>query len=1268
MKWITATEITQWADKNSRQCQEKLPELIRRLIQATASSIHRIDFPCDSSVTTGGWDGHLETESQSAFFPSGTSKWEIGSEKTPGQKADKDYENRKKNPLGANSKETIYVVVTTRPWPKRADWESAKKAEGHWKDVWAIGADGLELWLASAPGVALWFAEILGKITHGVRSLEAMWEEWSVSTNPAFTPDIVISGRAGERDEIHKWLAGGARIFEMQGDSPDEPVAFLYASIAALPDAEREIALSRAIVVETIQQLRDCYQSFSTPLIIAAPAECAEAANLAVAKGHHVFLTMDAKTIDIRRILRLTRPKREALQDALKAAGLSEADAQRQIRDSSRSLPVLRRRLFRSGLDSIPAWAEASSASVLLPVLLAGAWVEGKEGDQELIEALSGTSYQEFIRKLIPMAAMDDAPIWKVGNVWKLKSPLDAWFLAARHLDAEHFARFRKVINSVLTQTNPKYDLPPDKRWAAGIYGKNSQHSDWIRRGLIESLTLLGVYGERMSKAINGPEQFVASVVKDILEGANTWEAWASLKDVMPLIAEAAPDTFLEVLEEKIDSNPALFQDLLRDEDNQYGLGDCLHSGLLWAIESTAWNPEYLIASVHVFLRLAQVDPGGRWSNRPLASLTDVLLPAIPQTNASFEERFSAYELLIEKDPDIAWNIAERHIGGGSISPSHMFRWRDTGGDRTGLEGELKESYIKYINLLLPKWCSLAVATNKNLSSAVEKFLRLPEDVKDAVLSALDKINPGSFSKEETQALRHSLRHTLNWISNYGEDKHKVYLPALRKGYDALEPKDLIERYDWLFTDGWPQLPEAEPQASKGHEERLAEVRKEAAREFLDNLSLEKIVDYGQSRGYSALFFHAIATAIKDNEEDIKVVDTLVERIEEAQWSLVGYSMGRIELKDNSWAIKQIERLKEKGTLAPKAAAAMFRGMKESDVVWDSVEKYGKEIDQAYWKIATGYTRSDTNKAEDAARAVDKLLGVGRPQVALNIAGDSHISLPSQLLQRLILDLLKLDGEQKKHLDGTMFEFHLTNIFNQLYDRKELSLEEIGKLEWPFAQVFDRFNRHTNAPLALHRSLQKDPAFFVDLLTYLYKKDDGTDSLPENMTKEQVETVAMNAREVLEGWYLVPGVQEDGSVNEEELNKWIDDARKLAKSKAYLKGCDLKLAEVLSRFPSDKDGMWPHVALRNSLERIKSSMLDEHIPYALYNSRGVRTRSVLEGGDQERKLAVDYHEWSKAMKTKWPRTSKVLKSLARMLDNDAKREDVDLELRDIEYS
>jgi hypothetical protein len=327
----------------------------------------------------------------------------------------------------------------------------------------------------------------------------------------------------------------------------------------------------------------------------------------------------------------------------------------------------------------------------------------------------------------------------------------------------------------------------------------------------------------------------------------------------------------------------------------------------------------------------------------------------------------------------------------------------------------------------------------------------------------------------------------------------------------------------------------------------------------------------------------------------------------------------------------------------------------------------GSEEEKAYWKWASGYTRSTENRLEDSITAVEKLVDVGRPDAALNIAGDSHISLPSKLLQRLLVSLANLSSERKKYLNGTMLEFYLSNVFNQLYERNELSLEEIGKLEWPFAQVFDRLDRPRKAPLALHRTLQKDPAFFVELMSYVYKKDDGTSSRPKGLSDKQAQTLAENSSEVLHSWYLVPGVKEDGSVDGKALDKWVNKARLLSKENGFLKGCDLKLAEILSRIPPDKDGMWPHRALRETLEKVKSPILDKHIPYAIYNSRGVRSRGLFDGGKEEKKLSITYLQWSRAMEGKWPRTAKVLAYLSSMLDAEARREDVDSELRDLEF-
>ena len=68
MKWITSTDIKQWADR--REAQSVLPELVARLIRATASNIAQIRFPSGDAVHLTGWDGILET-SESVYHTAG---------------------------------------------------------------------------------------------------------------------------------------------------------------------------------------------------------------------------------------------------------------------------------------------------------------------------------------------------------------------------------------------------------------------------------------------------------------------------------------------------------------------------------------------------------------------------------------------------------------------------------------------------------------------------------------------------------------------------------------------------------------------------------------------------------------------------------------------------------------------------------------------------------------------------------------------------------------------------------------------------------------------------------------------------------------------------------------------------------------------------------------------------------------------------------------------------------------------------------------------
>ncbi len=1263
MKWIGAGDIKNWVTSKQRHCQQTLPELVRRLVLAhTANAVEEFNFPSGDSIATGGWDGRLKTPVVSPFFPSGPSGWEISTEKSLKTKAEADYVKRTADPLGLAVTDTTFVFVTPHAWPGRIKWQTEKRASGTWKDVRVINADGLEQWLEFTPAVALWLARQIGKVTSSdIRDLEAVWEEWSIGTKPAMTVALVIGGRTGDVEAIQKWITGAPRILEVQGDHPDEAFAFLYASIATLPETERAQALARCVVINNISELRELTQSFQNyPLIIAAPGECINAASLAVAKGHHVFISMDATVIGIRPILRLARPQRGVVEKILHEGGLSETDAQRIARDSGRSIPVLRRHLFQSNAVSAPAWANAESAKILLPVLFANAWDEHKDGDREVIETLSGMSHDNFITALIPFLSIDDSPIRKVGSVWMIKSPLDAWFLLAPHLTQNSLKLFEQSLLGVLTKTDPKYELEAEKRWAAAIYGKSNTYSEWLRTGLVESLVLLAVFGNR-SPQIQSTQAFADHVVKEVFATANKWEAWASIKDATPLLSEAAPDTFMEAVEQGIKKSPTIFQELMKDGGGVFG--ECHHSGLLWALEGIAWSPEYFARAVNILVEMANIDPGGRWSNRAINSIKDVFLPRFPQTYATPEQRLAALDSLIAKFPKRVWEFAQGYYGGGSFSESHRFRWRDTGGNRRGLEPEDNESNKKYLTTFLPKLIDLAVA-KENLIASADEFTRLPDDIRKRLLEVLEKTDPTAFSKDERGKLLHCIREALNWTNSYGDEKRRKQVPALNSVMERFTPTDVIERVGWLLSTPWPRLPQGEPKQYDAKDTVVKTAQREAAREVLDRAPLDEILKFASTIQYPGILGHSLAKAVRDEKEDSTVLDAILPHTADMPILIRGYADGRVEVAGPGWIDTQIERMKTKGNYSPEACALLYFGLPEGASTWSAVAAHGKDVERAYWKQASGFSR--ISKANDTPIAVEKLLDVKRPEAALQIAGDPQVSIPSASLQRLLQELLIM--EDKKLRAGVMEEFHLGHVFNQLYKKNELSIEEMAKLEWPFAAFFDELKRYTSSPMALHRVLQKDPQFFAQLITFIYKRDDhAPDPTRGDVGEEIAERRARVAREVLDSWYLIPGAKEDGTLDEKELTEWVEAAHKQCIETNRVTGCDLQIGFILAHAPGDPDGTWPNVAVRNLIERLNNETIDRHIQIEIHNSRGVISRGINDGGKQERELVEKYKKLSDAVKIKWPRTATMLRGIAESYEHQANHADIDSDLQDLRW-
>jgi hypothetical protein len=136
----------------------------------------------------------------------------------------------------------------------------------------------------------------------------------------------------------------------------------------------------------------------------------------------------------------------------------------------------------------------------------------------------------------------------------------------------------------------------------------------------------------------------------------------------------------------------------------------------------------------------------------------------------------------------------------------------------------------------------------------------------------------------------------------------------------------------------------------------------------------------------------------------------------------------------------------------------------------------------------------------------------------------------------------------------------------------------------------------------------------------------------------------------------VPGAHED-SVDGDALGKWVRLARDgLAEADRVDIG-DECLGTLLGRAAAEPGDVWPPVAVREVIEEVASAHLDSGVENGHVQARGVTMRGVYDGGQQERDIAARLRRDAATMDVRWPRTARLLRSLADTYAGFAAQED-----------
>lgn len=1240
IRWIDATDLAHWADR--RDGQDTMPELISRLIRAARGLGARLNFPSGDSVQQGGWDGVCEVAEGHAYVPQGHSGWEIGTQREGiKKKADADYEKRVADSKGVDQAQATFVFVTPRRWPGKREWALKRKNEGKWANVIAYDADDLVHWIELFPQVAHWLASLIGKRPTGIRQLSDAWEEWSLSTKWRMNADLLLAGRDEEAARVLRWLYDEAAALAVQGNSIGEAIAFLHAATDQLPLEYRNNYQQRCLIAAGSDVARLLGDSPSPLILILEDIDVGLATKL-VQRGHHVYFVYGSAIGAPDEGIRLPRAPWEAFSSALLAMGIEKEEAERLTRESARNLAVVRRLIPSAPGRMPPSWAEADCARALVAPLLVGAWNEADDGDKRLLENLSGDSYDVLSGRLARWVGQPDGPFRRAGSAWKVASPLDAWFLLAPNISSADLDRFGGLVIEVLSAVDPRFEMSDEERWLAPLRGGKPEHSGLLRTGLCETLVLLSMFGNQIV-SVSDANKRPQAIVRSLLDSADS-RRWWSLSPQLRVLAEASPEAFLDALDQSLSQNTPPVMALFREDAGL--LGGAHHSELLWALETLAWSPKYLTRVTELLAKLTRLDPGGRYANRPENSLLNVFRLWLPQTHASLDERLRVLEHLRKVEPEISWRLMLALLPGGydTASPSPQPRWRDFA---TKQDEVVTYGVIGKGTKIIAEWMLADVQLSSTRWKQVfEVYPKLPPDGRkqavDQLLAAAPHIGDDGSRAEIWEALRGLLHHHRAFVGAQWALPEEELKPV-DGAYAAIEPRSIVTRLVWLFASPGAALPTPANNDWQADEESSRVLRKAAAEQLLAQGDMETIFSVASAAKMPALLGLAIVEADfgEGLKEEVLLSALQTDDSKTANLLALGMIQGYLNRDGNSWTESFIDRSGIK-TWPKERISKVLLMLPPARQTWERAARFGKDVEKLYWSQAG--ILGVSSELEDIMFVVEKLLGAGRAREAVHLVGYRGKELSAPIIVKVLEEGAKEPWPERANgNDATMFLYAVEQLLQRLDKAEDVPEGQLARLEWMYLPVLEQSRR---PPIVLHQTMSREPSFFVEVLSAIYRPS------PESGIKEETEVdnqraraMASRAYGLLRSWHQIPGEQ-GGVVNASALEEWVRQARILCSEVGRLAVGDQHIGSMLAAAPSDGDGVWPTKAVREIVEITRSRELEDGVLLGILNSRGVTRRGLTDGGTQERAIAKQYHEWAEATALEWPRTSALLERIA----------------------
>jgi hypothetical protein len=1248
---VTEDELHQY---DTYAASRLLPELVVRLV-LTDPSLINFSMRTGYGIGFPSFDGRVESAAESFPVPAGFSVWELGAGSDAVSKANNDYNTRTKNPEDVDRANTTFVFVTNHRAPQLKMWATTKAALGEWADVRAIDSETLFKWLLRNRATHVWLSERMGLRPAEVTSLDNWFSEWRVQTDPAIPHALLTAGRTREVEQLRQAALRAGETIGVYSSSREESVAFVASALSPEPtdtgdeDTSSELSrvdpdfgrLASALIVRTAEEWLRIVTSQGTDGILIPLFDGADVAS-AKASGLTVIVPMGIGDDQSRATLVLPRLNVIAATDCLTTSGIPYDSAGEIAQAIDRSLPSFRRTNSANPTHKRPPWAN-EQADLIAPLSLLGSWNTDSLDDQQVVSQMTQRSYVDVERDLQHLAAYEDSPFIASGNNWQLVSSEDAFALVGGTLTKGILEVWVTAALDVLQEPNPLDDLDPDESLQATIKGVGRRHSTALRKGIARGAALLGSSDRRLHGAVSVAD-YARRLVRALLMNEPDDATWRTLADVLPSLAEAAPDEFISAVSSAMQGSATAMVRMFADQGPAplFG-GDSPHVHLLWALELLAQSEEFAAEALYQLARLAEIDPGGRLVNRPSGSLQRLLTVWLPQTGASAQDRLRIVTQISQRHPKIGWTLVLALLPQSMGTSDRAYRptFRNWHPSTQVTISDVIAAYGEYASLAL----ELAKNDPSRWAELVAVIQDLPNEDRDKYVDFLELIDPDQWDREvriaNSRALsalvaKHRQFPDAKWVM---PDEPVNRLEAIATTW---QPLDLVDRFSPLFT-AYPDLPDVRRFPDHDvYERKVANVQQDALQQILESGDPDALRRLVQECPEPAIVGSTLAVLV-ENHDGVDLYEWLGDS-EALKAAARGWLHRSLNLRGPD---SQPEVISHIAKLDEAARAYAFSNLRGLATAMDAVTTDSATVQAAFWSgKGIEYFPCD-RQAEVVSGLIEHGNAGATPQYLY------YRSLHNDVDPELIVRALRQAQADAETLNNSSSIHELGQLLDKL-EATGVDLDVLAQLELDYFPLL----QHERAPRAFFQVLGEDPEHFVRLIENVFRASSDAPPIEGSSVDPHRANVARISFSILRLWRTPPGLSSrDQTIDASKLTTWVRRARELLNERDRVDIGDECVGQLLSGSPTGTDGIWPAEPIRDLLEEVPSQHILDGLAIGEFNARGTTVRGPADGGNQERSLSAQFDERALRVSPRWPSTGRLLRELARTYEKWGARED-----------